>query len=286
MGQLWPMKHALLFPAWSLMAMTLSNSASAQSSFWTATETTLRGSRLSDLADTAYLLPWDLEALKMRETRTARQWWTDPEGRELTSSQGLLSPREDWMGSPPAPSEQLGSPPMRSSIPPEGIQLDEAMELGSGWTLTWRSATPQQVYAKGDSSIAFSWRPSGNRWSVWAEERIFSRSTLNGLCMQDWSLTERSSLVGYGPSGAESQPSLSLQPNPRGLQELQVSLAGSAGIWPSAIRCVDSFGRLTAEQPPQGTLPLKWNPNGLNSGRYSIQIQLGNQTYASSFIQF
>lgn len=57
MGQLWPMKHALLFPAWSLMAMTLSNSASAQSSFWTATETTLRGSRLSDLADTAYRLP-------------------------------------------------------------------------------------------------------------------------------------------------------------------------------------------------------------------------------------
>ena len=103
--------------------------------------------------------------------------------------------------------------------------------------------------------------------------------------MQDWSLTERSSLVGYGPSGAESQPSLSLQPNPRGLQELQVSLAGSAGIWPSAIRCVDSFGRLTAEQPPQGTLPLKWNPKGLTSGRYTIQIQLGNQTYASSFIQ-
>jgi hypothetical protein len=49
---------------------------------------------------------------------------------------------------------------------------------------------------------------------------------------------------------------------------------------------VDSFGRLTAEQPPQGTLPLVWNPKGLNSGRYTIQIQLGNQTYASSFIQF
>ena len=78
---------------------------------------------------------------------------------------------------------------MRSSIPPEGVRLDEAMELGSGWTLTWRSTTPQQVYAKGDSSISFSWRPSGNRWSIWAEERIFSRSTLNGLCMQDWSLT-------------------------------------------------------------------------------------------------
>ena len=74
------MKHALLFPAWSLMAMTLTHSASAQSSFWTATETTLRGSRLSDLADTAYLLPWDLEALKMRETRTARSGGPTPTG--------------------------------------------------------------------------------------------------------------------------------------------------------------------------------------------------------------
>ena len=48
------------------MATLLSYSAMAQTSFWTATETTFRGSRLSDIADTAYLLPWDLEALRMR----------------------------------------------------------------------------------------------------------------------------------------------------------------------------------------------------------------------------
>ena len=71
----------------------------------------------------------------------------------------------------------------------------------------------------------------------------------------------------------------------RGRQELELSVAGSTGIWPSALRCVDSYGRLTSEQPPQGALPLRWTPLSLTPGKYSIQIQIGNQTYSSSFIQ-
>jgi hypothetical protein len=103
--------------------------------------------------------------------------------------------------------------------------------------------------------------------------------------MHDWSFTERSPLVGYGPKGAESRPTLSVQPNPRGRQELVLELVGHDGIWPSAVRCVDAQGRLTESQPPQGALPLRWNPVGLNSGRYIIQIQIGNQTYSVAFVQ-
>lgn len=92
------MKHAILFFVGPITANLLFHSAAAQSSFWTATETTLRGSRLSDLADTTYLLPWDLEALKLRETRQARQWWTDGS----LASQGALPPTwlERWTGEP------------------------------------------------------------------------------------------------------------------------------------------------------------------------------------------
>ncbi len=279
------MKHAFLCSAWPLMATLLPYSAAAQASFWTATETTYRGSRLSDVADTAYLLPWDLEALRLRETRVARQWWTDDEGRSVTSAQELSSDREAWMGPPPAASEQPGEPPLRPAVPPAGISLGVPLELGSGWTLTWNSAAPQQVYAKGDSSIALTWAPAGNRWSVVAEERTFPRHSLNGLCLLDWSYTERSPLAGYGPKGAESRPVLTVQPNPRSRQELVIDLEGSSGLWPSALRCVDAQGRRTESQPPQGALPLRWNPVGLTPGRYIIQIQLGNQTYSVAFVQ-
>jgi hypothetical protein len=34
-----------------------------------------------------------------------------------------------------------------------------------------------------------------------------------------------------------------------------------------------------------GALPVRWTPLSLTPGKYSIQIQLGNQTYSSSFIQ-
>lgn len=257
----------------------------AQSSFWTATETTYRGSRLSDMADTAYLLPWDLESLRMHETHTARQWWTDDEGQGRTASQLVRSDREPWMGTPPAASEHLGQPPVRPNIPPAGAALNQPLELGSGWTLTWSASAPQQVYQTADSSIAFTWAPAGNQWSIVAEERSFRRETLNGLCLHDWSYTERTPLVGYGPRGAESQPRLVVQPNPRGRQEVQLSLDQHDGIWPSALRCLDAQGRLTAAQPPQGPLPLVWNPSGLNPGRYTVQIQIGNQTYAATFIQ-
>lgn len=279
------MKHTVLFFAWPLAATLLSHSAAAQSSFWTATETTLRGSRLSDLADTTYLLPWDLEALKLRETRQARQWWTDDEGREVTVAQPLSSERELWMGAAPAPSEQLGAPPLRPQIPPQGAPLNQPIELQSGWTLTWSTRAPQQVYAKGDSSIAFTWGPCGTQWSVRAEERSFARQTMNGLCVQDWSFTLRSPLAGYVEGGPIAAPSLVIKPNPRGRHVLELSIAGSTGIWPSAIRCVDAYGRLCAEQPPQGPLPLEWAPASLTPGKYHIQIQLGSQTYSSSFIQ-
>ncbi|MEY2650246.1 MAG: hypothetical protein ACO27L_00425 [Schleiferiaceae bacterium] len=279
------MKHTVLFFAWPLAATLLSHSAAAQSSFWTATETTLRGSRLSDLADTSYLLPWDLEGLKLRESRVARQWWTDDEGRSVTLAQPILTERDTWMGAPPAPSEQLGGPPMRAQVPPQGAPLGQPLELGSGWTLTWNASAPQQVYAKGDSSIAFTWGRCGTQWSVRAEERNFPRTAQNGICLHDWSYTERSALIGYGSGGVQSAPSLAIKPNPRGRQELELSVAGSTGIWPSALRCVDSYGRLTSEQPPQGALPLRWTPLSLTPGKYSIQIQIGNQTYSSSFIQ-
>ncbi|MDP5015427.1 MAG: T9SS type A sorting domain-containing protein [Schleiferiaceae bacterium] len=279
------MKQTVLLPAWPLMATLLSYSAMAQTSFWTATETTFRGSRLSDIADTAYLLPWDLEALRMRETHQARQWWTDDEGRSVTAAQELKGDRDPWMGPAPAASAQPGEAPLRAAVPPAGIPLDQPLELGHGWTLTWSASIPQQTYAKGDSSIALTWAAAGNQWSVVAEERSFPRQTLNGLCMHDWSFTERSPLVGYGPKGAESRPTLAVQPNPRGRQELVLELVGHDGIWPSAVRCVDAQGRLTESQPPQGALPLRWNPVGLNSGRYIIQIQIGNQTYSVAFIQ-
>lgn len=279
------MKHAILFFVGPITATLLSHSAAAQSSFWTATETTLRGSRLSDLADTTYLLPWDLEALKLRETRQARQWWTDDEGREVTVAQPLSSERELWMGAAPAPSEQLGAPPLRPQIPPQGAPLNQPIELQSGWTLTWSTRAPQQVYAKGDSSIAFTWGACGTQWSVRAEERSFGRQTMNGLCVQDWSFTLRSPLAGYDEGGPIAAPSLVIKPNPRGRQVLELSIAGSTGIWPSAIRCVDAYGRLCAEQPPQGPLPLEWAPASLTPGKYHIQIQFGSQTYSSSFIQ-
>lgn len=279
------MKHVILLPAWALVAFTFSHSAAAQSSYWTATETTLRGSRLSDLADTSYLLPWDLEALKMDELHAARQWWTDDEGREVTAIQVLRSSREAWMGAPPAASERLGSPPLLPQVPPRNAVPNQPLELGSGWTLTWSSTAPQQVYAKGDSSIALTWAPTGNQWSVRAEERSFPRTTQNGLCVHDWSYTTRSPLVGYGASGAESLPKLEVRPNPRGRQTLEVSLEGAAGTWPTGLRCVDAYGRPTGPQPPQGALPIEWDPQGLTPGKYTIQIQLGSKTYTTSFIQ-
>jgi hypothetical protein len=237
------------------------------------------------LADTSYLLPWDLEGLKLRESRVARQWWTDDEGRHVTVAQPLLSERDPWMGAPPAASEQLGAPPMRAQVPPQGAPLGQPIELGSGWTLTWSSSAPQQVYAKGDSSIAFTWGRCGSHWSVRAEERRYPRTAQNGICLEDWSFVERSALVGYAAGGAQSAPSLVIKPNPRSRQELELSVAGSSGIWPTGVRCVDSYGRLTSEQPPQGALPVRWTPLSLTPGKYSIQIQLGNQTYSSSFIQ-
>lgn len=167
----------------------------------------------------------------------------------------------------------------------QGAPLGQPLELGSGWTLTWNASAPQQVYAKGDSSIAFTWGRCGTQWSVRAEERNFPRTAQNGICLHDWSYTERSALIGYGSGGVQSAPSLIIKPNPRGRQELELSVAGSTGIWPSALRCVDSYGRLTSEQPPQGALPLRWTPLSLTPGKYSIQIQIGNQTYSSSFIQ-
>ena len=279
------MKHAILFFVGPITATLFSHSAAAQSSFWTATETTLRGSRLSDLADTTYLLPWDLEALKLRETRVARQWWTDDEGRDVTLAQPLVTEREPWMGPEPAPSEQLGAPPIRPQVPPPGAPLDLPLELQGGWTLTWSRRAPQQVYAKGDSSIAFTWGPCGSQWSVRAEERRFRRETMNGLCLEDWSYTMRSPLAGYVEGGLLAAPNLVVQPNPRNRQELELRVAGSTGIWPSAVRCVDAYGRLCTEQPPQGPLPLHWTPMSLTPGKYHLQIQLGNQTYSSSFIQ-